>query len=236
MNLIKSNIPNFLTCLNLLSGCVAVICTLSPQSCGASLLSWQAAGIAIACAAVFDFSDGFMARMLGAYSDLGKQLDSLSDLVSFGVAPGVLMFSLLKTHSYSTWLPWIALLIPVCAAIRLARFNIDTRQTSSFIGMPVPANAIFWIGYAALINAGPSLLTNPAMAAAVVIIISWLMVSPIPMFSLKFKTYGWKNNETRWIFICAAVILLVCFGIPALSIIILTYIFLSLISRLLPRR
>lgn len=236
--------------MNILSGCIAIVFAFSPFELFVTLTGWQCACIAIACAALFDFLDGFMARLLGAYSDLGKQLDSLSDLVSFGVAPAMILRGMLAAMAAPAWLCWATLLIPVCAALRLAKFNIDTRQTTSFIGMPVPANAIFWIGFAALLAAAPEAqaaalaagaapvpsealagaalwASSPTCVIILILLMAWLMVSPIPMFSLKFKSYGWKHNELRWTLLAAALILLAIFRLPALSLIILLYIALS---------
>lgn len=233
MNAIIKNIPNSITCLNLISGCVAILFAFSPYADFGALQGWQCAAIAIICAAVFDFLDGFAARLLGAYSELGKQLDSLCDLVSFGVAPAMILLNMLSESPESLtapWAIWLALLIPVGAALRLAKFNIDTRQTSSFIGLPVPANALFWLGYCSLISVVDTAAATWSVAP-LIIIVSWLMVSPLPMFSLKFKSFGWKGNERRWILIAASAILLACFGWAALSLIILLYIILSFLSK-----
>lgn len=229
MNVIVKNIPNSITCLNILSGCVAVVFAFSPLAQFGPLAGWQCACMAIAFAAVFDFLDGFMARLLGAYSELGKQLDSLSDLVSFGVAPGMMILNLIKAYGIAApWAAWVALLLPVFAAIRLGKFNIDTRQTVNFIGLPVPANAIFWIGYAALAAMIPAAMAT-WIVIPLIVIFAWLMVSPIRMFSLKFKNVKWSGNQFRWIIIAAAIVLFCIFGLPALSLIILLYIILSLI-------
>jgi len=138
--MIKKHIPNSITCLNLFSGCVAVFLAFKGN--------YEGAIIAILLAAVFDFFDGFAARLLKAYSPMGKELDSLADMVSFGVAPGAIVFSLLSETNVCEWLPFLAFLIPVFSGLRLAKFNIDERQTTSFIGLPTPANAIFWAGLA----------------------------------------------------------------------------------------
>jgi len=134
----KKHIPNFITCLNLFSGCVASYLAFKGN--------YQGAFVAILFAAVFDFLDGFAARLLKAYSPMGKELDSLADMISFGLAPGAIVFSLLTDTGINEWLPFAGFLIPVFSGLRLAKFNIDDRQTSSFLGLPVPANAIFWAG------------------------------------------------------------------------------------------
>ena len=192
--------------------------------------AWQWACIFIGIAAVADFLDGFSARMLHAYSALGKELDSLCDLVSFGVAPAVLVFYALENnHGVEPWLPWCTVLIPLCGAIRLARFNVDSAQSSSLIVLPIPANAIFWIGFAA------SYYELPAMSTWLIVlwiaVIALMMVSPMKMFSLKFKTYGFKENYPRYIVIAAAAVLTAIFGLPGLMYLIIFYIFFSLLLR-----
>lgn len=245
MNCIKKNIPNSVTCLNLLCGVIAIIFAFSPFEYSCGLINWQWAVIFIALAAVADFADGFLARLLGAYSDLGKQLDSLSDNVSFGVAPALLLFNILKSiPEYPVWVPWVALFIPICGVLRLAKFNIDTRQTVDFIGMPIPANAIFWIGYIALI--APAIeqqlavtttdsfsywsasLSYPWLIIPIIILEALMMVSGIKIFSLKFKSFGWKGNERRYILLISTLALLICFGLPGLAAAIILYILLSL--------
>lgn len=191
---------------------------------------WKWACIAIGVAAVADFLDGFSARLLHSYSELGKQLDSLSDLVSFGVAPAMLMLNIMSgIEKFPSLLTWLTLLIPVCGALRLARFNIDTRQSTSFIGLPIPANAIFWIGWAALVFDGFSWAVNPWIVAAVIILESYAMVSNLRLFSLKFKSYGWKGNQAKWILLLASAALLIWLGISAFCPIILIYVILAVI-------
>ena len=146
---IKKNIPNTITCLNLLCGAVACIFALKyREEVLWGIEAYEAAFVMIALAAVFDFLDGLAARLLNVVSAIGKELDSLCDCVSFGLAPGLIMYSLMQASSPDSWLCYVALIIPILGAVRLAKFNVDTRQTTSFIGMPIPANAIFWIGFA----------------------------------------------------------------------------------------
>lgn len=228
MNIIKRNIPNFITCLNLAAGVLSILCASHGSETMWGLSAWQWAFIFIGIAAVADFLDGFAARLLHAYSNLGKELDSLCDLVSFGVAPAVIMFYCFDwahdTLFTPVWIRWTVLLIPVCGALRLARFNTDARQTESFIGLPIPANAIFWIGYASLVYGGTQFMTQWYWALAAILVESWLMVSPIRLFSLKFKTWGWKGNQWRWLLILTAVVLVFCMGVSGLLWLIIAYV------------
>lgn len=225
------HIPNTLTCLNLFSGCVACVTAFQGD--------YNAALLFIFVSAVFDFFDGMSARLLKAYSNIGKDLDSLADDVSFGVAPSFIMFSLLREMSYdgfmqplSAWLPYAAFLLSVFAALRLAKFNNDTRQTTSFIGLPVPANALFW---AALAAGGHDVLTggaiHPLMVVGLIGLFAWLMVSEIPMFSLKFKNLTWRDNKVSFTFLLVCLPLLLLLKTGGLAAIIVWYIVLSLFTQ-----
>jgi len=217
-----------ITCLNLTSGCIACVMALN-NNC-----LW--AFIFIIIAAVFDFLDGFAARLLNAYSNTGKELDSLADVVSFGVAPGMIIYVFLRDTllgnypaSPLIYIAFLAFLIPVFSALRLAKFNIDDRQTSSFIGLPVPANALFW---SSLIYVLPNLDIPPIYkitgVTLCIFLFSCLMISEIPMFSLKFKNYGWKGNEARYILIITAIALFAIFNLSGIGMIIIVYILMSL--------
>lgn len=228
MNAFVKNIPNSITCLNLLSGCFACIFAFQGQ------YDWVA--LCIGLSALFDFLDGMAARLLHAYSPLGKELDSLADLISFGLAPGLMVMHLMAYNStfhgmaeYQSWWALSALLIPVFSALRLAKFNIDTRQTTSFIGLPVPANALFWIGICQAVLRMESPVCGYAIVA-LVIIFSLLLVSEIPMFSLKFKNLKWKENYLRYLIIAVAAICLISLGLAGLAATIGLYIVLSLLS------
>lgn len=225
---IKKYIPNTITCLSLLSGCVA--CVMAFKGNLSLATAW------IILAAIFDFLDGFAARMLKAYSPIGKELDSLSDMVSFGVAPGVIVYWLLETACTSaslgevgSYIPYLAFVIPVFSGLRLAKFNIDERQTTSFIGLPVPAHALFWasVGYSVYpwIQANACLFIVGTVVLAVAT--SLLLVSEIPMFSLKIKSVAWKGNELRYILVVCAVLFVAVFGVLGIAGTILLYIFLS---------
>ena len=213
MNFIIKNIPNSITCLNLASGIMASICALQGEAAMWGLHGYEWCWIFIGIAAVADFCDGFAARLLHAYSSLGKELDSLCDLVSFGVAPALLMFATMRDAGAQPWTQWLVFVIAICGALRLARFNIDTRQTTSFIGLPIPANAIFWIGYSSLAFGGAQFLTQWYVFLPVILLESWLMISPVKFFSLKFKTYGWKGNAFRWLLVITTVVLVACAGV-----------------------
>ncbi|MDE5786234.1 MAG: CDP-diacylglycerol--serine O-phosphatidyltransferase [Duncaniella sp.] len=223
---IVSNIPNTITCLNLLSGSMAVILSfhLSESFCGLSALAL--AFIFTGAAAVFDFCDGAAARLLRAYSDLGKELDSLSDLVSFGLAPAMLVFNSMQLYGCGAW-SFAALFIPAMGALRLAKFNIDDRQTTSFLGLPIPANAIFWVGALAWTD---SHVFPPVWVMLVLIAATGLlMVSNLPMFSLKFKNFALRENFRRYILIIGTVIFVICQGVAGLAWTILFYLVLSLL-------
>jgi len=217
--MIKKHIPNFITSLNLFSGCIAVYYGF--------LGNYQAVFWLILLAAVFDFLDGFAARLLKAYSPMGKELDSLADMVSFGLAPGVVAFSMLSQTSLPSWLAFAGFIIPVFSALRLAKFNIDERQTTSFIGLPTPANAIFWVGigysyYNELV------ISNSWSILVLIIVMSGLLVAEIPMFSLKFKSYTWNGNHTKYVFLLQCVIAIASAKLAAFPIIIVLYIINSL--------
>lgn len=216
MNVIVRNIPNTITCMNLVAGVMAIIAAFHGSEPLWGLAGYQWSWIFIGLAAVADFCDGFAARLLHAYSSLGKELDSLCDLISFGVAPSLLIFNCMTEMGGTPWLAWPVLLVPVFGALRLARFNIDDRQTTSFIGLPIPANAIFWIGYSALVYQNVGFLTQWYVFLPVLAVESWLMVSPVHFFSLKFKTWGWKGNQWRWLMIVSAVALVAITGVPGL--------------------
>lgn len=230
---IKKNIPNLVTCCSLLSGCIATIMALDGQ------LSMAAYWIIIA--SVFDFGDGFAARSLHAYSPMGKELDSLSDMVSFGVAPGMIVYRLLEQAcatvssfgGFVDYIPFLALIIPVFSGLRLAKFNIDDRQTSSFIGMPVPAHALFWasIGYTFQTSVPQGSIGFIGIMIVGVVLLSWLLVSEFPMFSLKVKSLKWKGNELRYILVGGAILFVALFGVLGIAGTIVLYIALSFFNR-----
>jgi len=163
---------------------------------------------------------------LKAYSAMGKELDSLADMISFGLAPGAIVFSLLTESGTNEWLPFAGFLIPVFSGLRLAKFNIDDRQTSSFLGLPVPANAIFWAGI--VYSFSPFLTNNTWFFLILIGVFCFLLVSEIPMFSLKFKNVSWRDNQNQYFFLIGCVAILAIFQLSAFALIISWYIASSL--------
>lgn len=223
------NIPNFITSLNLAAGFTAVIFASNGYLAAASWL--------ILAAMQFDFLDGFAARMLKAYSETGKELDSLADVVSFGVAPAFIIYKLLVPllDESAAILAFITVLMPVCAALRLAKFNIDPEQSTSFKGLPSPANAMAVISLviAARYSSVPvvnSFIQSPAALIVYSVVLSILMVTRIPLLSLKLRNLKFKGNEGRFILIGFVVISFIIFGFAAAPMIVPVYIIVSLIS------
>lgn len=229
------NIPNVFTCLNLLCGCLAIISVF--HSNVIMLVSM------VFLAALFDFMDGLIARSLNAYSDIGKQLDSLADMVTFGVVPGMILYSLLVNHGAAeiisssvlfNILKYFPFIVTVFAAFRLAKFNVDTRQKNSFLGLPTPAMGILVTSFPLIIkydrwNLTP-VLVNPYFIFAISIILSMLMISEIPLFALKFKNKSWHDNKIQIIFIISSIVLFAFFLFTAIPIIVFLYIILSIIN------
>lgn len=229
MKIIK-HIPNAITCCNLLSGCASILLTFTGHL--------ELAGLMIFMAAVFDFFDGFAARLLKAYSPLGAQLDSLCDVVSFGVAPSFIMYHYLN-QVVSLELgsvnvaAFAAFFLAIFAALRLAKFNIDDRQTTSFIGLPTPAMGIFvaslpfTLRHESLAFMG-ALMTNPFFLFGVVALFSYLMVSEIPFFSLKIKSLKFKENKHLYLVALFAIIKVAIFGLAAIPFVMLFYIIVAM--------
>jgi CDP-diacylglycerol---serine O-phosphatidyltransferase len=246
---IKKHIPNFITCCNLLCGCIGIIESFQAH------LTTAAYMIFIAC--VFDFFDGFAARALKVSSPIGKDLDSLSDMVTFGVLPGLILFHLLdvsfhytvmvglpeevKAFNWKEYVPLLALLIPVFSALRLAKFNNDTRQSDRFIGMPTPANALFIASLGILYESKVDdfnfhLFVHPATIISLIVLIfilSGLLVAELPLIALKFKNFNWADNKIRYILIISSLLLLLTLNFMAIPIIIILYIILSIIENTL---
>lgn len=217
------HIPNGLTLLNLLSGVIGISFVLNGNVLSGAYF--------IVLSAVFDFFDGFAARLLKVSGELGKQLDSLADCVSFGVLPGFILFQLTSEATNSTYLPYLTLIVPLMSAMRLAKFNIDTRQSDRFIGLPTPANALFisTLPYLAekwfLIE---NSLSNPWTLIVIAWVFSILLVSEIPLIALKFKNFSLSDNVFRFVLIGLGIICIAWLGLGGIPIIILAYLGLSL--------
>lgn len=216
--------------MNLVSGIVACILSFSLGDVmmgGLSGMQWAFVWIGIA--AVCDFMDGFAARLLHAYSDMGKELDSLSDLVSFGVAPSLLLYNLISgIEGTAPWVAYLAIFIAVMGALRLARFNVDDRQATSFIGLPIPANALLWIGVISWIRVHG--YPGDVTMAILIVLGGLLMVSNIRMFSLKFKNLALRENFKRYALLAAAVIFVITDGLAGLAWTIIFYILSSVVT------
>lgn len=213
------HLPNAITCLNLFSGCCGVWLAFNGNFVGATF--------AVILSAFFDFVDGMVARLVNAYSEMGKELDSLADVISFGLVPGAMIFSMLSPDGNVENYTFLAFLIPIFSALRLAKFNIDDRQTTSFIGLPTPANAIFWAGIA--LSFSDWFSANYLVLIGLTALFSYLLVSEIPMFSLKFKNLSWKDNKLQFIFLGVSLLLIILLQLDAIAPIILWYIILSII-------
>jgi len=232
----KKHIPNFITCLNLISGCFSVFFAIKGELEVASLL--------ILLAAVFDFFDGFFARLLKVQSPIGVDLDSLADLCSFGLAPAMILLTWMQKsllyqppviqESFVRYFVYIVFLIPALSAVRLAKFNHDERQRSEFIGLATPANA-FFLGFLHFTSEQLTIVNNFWALIVLTIVFSLLLVSNLNMFSLKFKTFTFKENAIRYIFLIIAIILLTIMKLGSFPIIILCYILLSLWTNLAKR-
>lgn len=224
---LKKHIPNALTSLNLLSGMIGIHYV---------MVNGPFYGFYfIIAAAIFDFFDGFAARMLKVQSPIGKELDSLADLVTFGVLPSFILFLLLEAVSPYEWLPYVAFLIGIQSALRLAKFNIDDRQADSFIGVPTPANALFfstlpllgtsvlWVGTA---------LENPWVLTALILIFSFLLTAELQLLALKFKHFKWTGNQWRYLVLIISGVSLLLLGLAGIPIAVISYICLSLVNNM----
>lgn len=259
---IKKHIPNAITCCNLLCGCLAIVQIFEGNLIYAAYL--------VGLAAIFDFFDGFAARILKVSSPIGKDLDSLADMVTFGVVPGLVMFKLIKlsiinfiidgpasqgwtiyptifseqqnlsnaNYTLPITMSYIAFLIPIFSALRLAKFNNDTRQTESFIGLNTPANSMVICSIPLILKQHPYIgtLLNPYVLCILSVGLSLLLVSEIPIFALKFKHFKWKGNEIRFIFLALSLLMLITLQFLGIPLIIILYILLSLLTNYLAKR
>lgn len=214
---IKNSIPNGLTCLNLFFGCLGLIAIFDGN--------YDTAIYYVVLSGVADFFDGFAARMLKATSNIGKDLDSLADLVSFGVVPAFVMFKMIEQNTQQSYMPYLALIIAVFSALRLAKFNNDPRQSDTFFGLPVPANALFIcaLPFLAQQRFFSSALSLDWLLVLISAMMSLLLVSDVKLLALKFSHFGWKGNEARYVVILVSLVLLVSFQVIAIPFVILFY-------------
>ncbi len=220
-------IPNMLTLGNLLCGCLGILFVMEGRPETASLL--------IAIALILDFGDGFLARLLNSASPIGKELDSLADVVTFGVLPAFMVYEMIlgAGSAVPAFLPYAAFIIALFSALRLAKFNIDTRQSDAFIGLPTPANGLVVASFPFMAGSEDgfySFAANPCFLAGYAVVISLLLVSEIPLIALKFKNFTWADNKIRFIFLILSGVLLLWLGIPATIFVISLYFLLSVIA------
>ena len=226
----KKHIPNTITCCNLICGCIATQYALNGN--------FSVALTFIILGATFDFFDGFAARLLHVSSAIGKELDSLADCITFGFAPAAVVYSLLKVvpmpvenELLSQVIPYVAFIIAAFSALRLAKFNLDERQSTTFFGLPTPANALFWSALAVGTNEWFSQTSwSLYVIIAGIVISAWILVADIPMFALKFKTYKVADNKLRYGFIVLSATGLIAFGWTGFALIIPLYILTSLVA------
>ena len=221
----KKHIPNTITCCNLISGCIATYL--------AFMGNFQTALLFIIIGAVFDFFDGMVARLLHVSSPIGKELDSLADDITFGFAPSAIVFEYLRPET--ELLPFLVFIMAAFSALRLAKFNLDERQAMGFIGLPTPANALFWgsliVGAGEWMKTAPFIASNLSLVVLAGVFVScYLLVSEIPMFALKFKSCGWKGNDIKYIFLITCIPMLAMLGIGGLAAVIAWYVTLSIVN------
>jgi CDP-diacylglycerol--serine O-phosphatidyltransferase len=224
---LKAQLPNFITLLNLLSGVVGILWVLEGQLLYGSYFVILSAG--------FDFLDGFAARLLKVQSDMGKELDSLADVVSFGVLPGILLYSLTKNQTDSQILPYLTLIVPMLSAYRLAKFNLDTRQSDRFIGLPTPANALLLSTLPHLVAHWPELapwVTSPIALVVIAWATSILLVSELPLIALKFKNTSFADNAYRYTLLLFGAFCFTWLQLAGIPLIIIAYLLLSGVEQL----
>lgn len=224
----KKHIPNFITCLNLFSGCIGTVFAFSGDL--------KTAAYFVVLSAVFDFFDGMVARLLNVKSEIGKELDSLADMVSFGFLPGLVMFQLIAQSSSTMmpvglipYLPYLAFLIPVFSALRLAKFNIDTRQSVDFIGLNTPMNTLFIVSLPFIQQDYPSWIGSTPLLIGITILMSLLLVGEFRLFSLKLGSTSWAQNKYRYLFLLLSGALILSLHFAAIPLILVLYIGLSLL-------
>lgn len=237
----KIHLPNALTCMNLFSGCVAAVMIFRNHL--------EYAAYFVFLSAFFDLLDGMVARKVDSNQTFGKELDSLADVVSFGFVPGAMMFKLLQMSELDMYfysdrfiriIQFIPFVITVFSALRLAKFNLDTRQTTSFIGLPTPANTLLIVSLPLIMDQFPnkydSMILNPYVIIFMSLACSFLLVAEIPLFSMKFKTLDLKENIFQYILVLIALILFPVFLFAAIPVVIILYIILSVIQNIVKRK
>jgi len=218
----KRHIPNAITCANLFSGCIGIVFAFKGDL--------QTAAYFVILSGIFDFFDGMVARLLNVKSAIGKDLDSLADMVSFGFLPGVIMFQLLKTSDYtSEYLPYLGFFITVFSALRLAKFNNDERQTEDFIGLNTPMNTLFICSLPFIATDYPQVIGSTMLLVAITAITSFLLISEIKIFSLKFSDLSWAKNKIKFIFLIISAVLIAVLQFAAIPFVLVLYISLSIL-------
>ena len=217
----KKHIPNLITCLNLFSGCIGILMALKGD--------YYTAFICVLASGVFDFFDGMVARLLHVKSLIGRELDSLADVISFGFLPGTIVYTLLLQSTDSMYLPYLGYIITVFSALRLAKFNIDERQTSDFIGVNTPMNTFLVISLPFIGKIYPEIIYNPVFLIVFAIISSLLLVSEMKLFSMKLNSLAWANNKFKYIFLLVSLVLILFFKVLAIPMIFAAYILFSVL-------
>ena len=215
----KKHIPNIITCLNLLSGCIGILMVLKGD--------YSTAFICVIASGIFDFFDGLAARLLHVKSLIGKELDSLADVISFGLQPGMLMYMMLKNVSTNEYLPFVGFLITIFSALRLAKFNVDERQTDDFIGVNTPMNTFLIFSLPFVAEKFPDLINSQVLLIGITVVTSLLLVSELKLFSIKLNSLAWSLNKYKYIFLLLSLVLIVVFKMIAIPFVFLLYILFS---------
>lgn len=229
----RAYLPNLLTLCNLLCGCIGLVFVSNGSLAIAAYLIWAAAAL--------DFADGLIARALKAYSDIGKELDSLADMVSFGVLPAYIMFALMDAQTAQPYLPFIAFLIAAFSALRLAIFNVDTRQSHAFMGVPTPANALLISSFPLILNyydhlLFAQLLNNPWVLTGLILLLSYLLIARVELLAFKFKQTAWQGNEARYLFMITTVLLFILLKVAAIPVIFVLYLSISVANNFFTKK
>ncbi|MBB2952424.1 phosphatidylcholine/phosphatidylserine synthase [Sphingobacterium sp. JUb56] len=218
----KKHIPNTITCLNLFSGCIGVLMALKGD--------YMTTAYCVLASGIFDFFDGMVARLLHVKSNIGKELDSLADMVSFGFLPGAILYMLLsEVFIEQPLFAYLGFVVTVFSALRLAKFNLDERQTTDFIGLNTPMNTFYVLSLPFIAEKYPDIILNPYFLLISTALTSFLLVSEIRLFSMKLSSLAWSENKYKFIFVILAVVLFAVLQFVALPIILLSYILLSLL-------